>query len=456
MKLEKWQKDLISRGELYVVGGAVRDELMGAAAATEEVDYLVRGIPLEDLEAVLSKHGDVAFVGKSFGVFKFRPRGTAQEIDIGYPRTEVSTGPGHRDFDVEWNWDLGVEQDLGRRDFTMNAIALNLANGTIIDPHGGAKDIETKILRMVFPSAFREDPLRILRGIRFASRFGLLVEESTYGAMAESVPLVESLSPERIQDEFNKLLKQCEKPSEGFAMMHRMDILSRLFPELDRAYGVAQNEFHPDDVFWHSLKSCDAAQKTDLLVRWTALLHDLGKVDKKRVIEESGQSRVVFYGHETLGAQIAVDVLRRLRFSNEFIKRCSHLVENHMFLYRNEWNRGTVRRFIRRVGEGNLDDLFRLREADCLSRGMTEEVESIQALRVRIEEEMRDASAFKLADLEIDGEDVKTVLGLSEGPAIGRILQEIFERVLDDPNLNTREKLLKLLAQYLGSKDDRG
>jgi putative nucleotidyltransferase with HDIG domain len=454
MKLEKWQKDLMKRGELYVVGGAVRDGLMGAPELTEEVDYLVRGIRPEDLEEVLSKHGDIAFVGKSFGVFKFRHRGTRREIDIGYPRTEVSTGPGHRDFDVEWNWDLGIEKDLGRRDFTMNAIALNLSDGTMIDPYGGAKDIETRTLRMVFPLAFREDPLRILRGIRFASRFDLAIEKSTYRAMTEGVPLVDSISPERIQDEFNKLLKQCEKPSEGFAMMHRMAILPRIFPELDRSYGVAQNEFHPDDVFWHSLKSCDAAPRTDLLVRWAALLHDLGKVDKRRVIEENGQSRVVFYGHEALGAQIAVTLLRRLRFSNDFIQRCAHLIENHMFLYLSEWNRGTLRRFIRRVGEQNLDPLFRLREADCLSRGMTGEMESIQALRIRIDDELREASAFKLADLEVDGEDVKSVLGLSEGPAVGRILQQIFEQVLDDPSLNTREKLLELLGQYPRSNDE--
>jgi hypothetical protein len=162
----------------------------------------------------------------------------------------------------------------------------------------------------------------------------------------------------------------------------------------------------------------------------------------------------VFYGHEALGAQIAVTLLRRLRFSNDFIQRCAHLIENHMFLYLSEWNRGTLRRFIRRVGEQNLDPLFRLREADCLSRGMTGEMESIQALRIRIDDELREASAFKLADLEVDGEDVKSVLGLSEGPAVGRILQQIFEQVLDDPSLNTREKLLELLGQYPRSKDE--
>jgi poly(A) polymerase/tRNA nucleotidyltransferase (CCA-adding enzyme) len=453
MKTEKWQKALMTRGELFTVGGAVRDALIGEAHGSEEVDYLVRGIPPEELEAVLSKLGDVAFVGKSFGVYKFRPRGGRREIDIAYPRTEVSTGPGHRDFDVDWKWDLEIQVDLARRDFTMNAMAKNLADGTVIDPHGGAKDIQDRILRMVFPDAFREDPLRVLRGVRFAARFGLRIDPATYDAMVESSSLVGTLSLERVQDELNKLLVQCERPSEGLAMLHRMGLLSRLLPELERAHGVVQNEFHPDDVFWHSLKSCDAAPRSSLLVRWAALLHDLGKVEKKQVIDEGGERRVVFYGHETRGAEIAVEVLRRLRFSNDFIKRCARVVENHMFLYRAEWNRGTVRRFVRRVGEENLEDLLRLREADCLSRGMTGEIESIQSLRARIGEEIRDARALKIADLAIDGEDVKRALGMEEGPAVGRVLKEIFERVLDDPSLNKRERLLAILDGYRRRSD---
>ena len=450
MTVEQWQKEIMDRGELFCVGGVVRDDLLGLPSVDEDIDYLVRGLPPEELERILSAHGRVVFVGKSFGVYKFKPPTGKREIDIAYPRTEVSTGPGHRDFEVSWDWRLSVEADLGRRDFTINAIARNLADGRIVDPHGGAKDIEARVLRMVFPGAFREDPLRILRGVRFAARFSLRIEEDTDEAMKESAALVGTLSAERIQDELNKLLTQCERPSEGLSTMQRIGVMARILPELERSYGVTQNEFHPDDVFWHSLKSCDEVPRSNLVVRWAALLHDLGKVDKKQVIEEEGAAKVVFYGHETVSGGIAGEVLRRLKYGNDFVARCVHLVESHMFLYRKEWNRSTVRRFIQRVGEENLEDLFLLREADCLSRGMTEEVEELEDLRARVERERREAHAFKLADLAIDGNDVKTALGVVESPEIGRILQDLFETVLDDPALNTREKLIRLLGEKFG------
>ena len=450
MAIERWQMEIMERGELFRVGGAVRDELMRTASVDTEVDYLVRGIPPEELEAILSRYGRVVFVGKSFGVYKFKLGASATDIDIAYPRTEVSTGPGHRDFDVRWDWTLPVEADLGRRDFTINAIAKNLADGKIVDPHAGAKDIEDRVLRMVFPHAFGDDPLRILRGIRFAARFALRIEDATYEAMRKSAGLVENLSPERIQEEFTKLFAECKRPSEGLSTMQRSGVLAHLLPELDRAFGVEQNEFHTDDVFWHSLKSCDEVPQGNLVVRWAALLHDLGKVEKKQVVRDEEGEKVVFYGHETVSAGMAKDILGRLRYANEAVERCSHLVENHMFLYRRDWNRSTVRRFIRRVGQENLEDLFALREADCLSRGLTDEVENIADLRTRIEAELRESSALKLTDLAVDGDDVKTILGVGEGPEIGRVLQELLEMVLDDPSLNTREKLIGIVKRGRG------
>jgi putative nucleotidyltransferase with HDIG domain len=441
----------MEQGELFVVGGVVRDALIGAPAGDEDADYLVRGVPPEALERILAAHGRLAFVGKSFGVYKFRPPGKSRDIDIAYPRSEVSTGPGHREFEVDWDWRKPIEDDLGRRDFTINAMARNLRGGEIVDPCRGAEDIRDRVLRMVFPGAFREDPLRILRGIRFAARFSLRIEKETYAAMEESAPLVDTLSPERVQEEFTKLLTQCDRPSEGLSLMRWLGVMERLLPELARAHGIEQNEYHPDDVFWHSLRSCDAAPKKNLLVRWAALLHDVGKVDRKQTIEEDGKPKVIFYGHETESAAMAESVLKRLRYGNDFVRRCAHLIEMHMFLYRREWNRSTVRRFIGRVGEEHIGDLFVLRRADCLSRGMTGEVEELEDLRSRIETELREARAFKVSDLAIDGADVKDALGLPEGPEIGRILGELFENVVDDPSLNTREALLDELRRRYGS-----
>jgi poly(A) polymerase/tRNA nucleotidyltransferase (CCA-adding enzyme) len=447
MTFEDWQREIMERGELFRVGGAVRDALLGTPSIDKDVDYVVRAVPPEELEAILSRHGRVAFVGKSFGVYKFKTGAGDVDIDIAYPRTEVSTGPGHRDFDVRCDWMLPVEADLARRDFTINAIAESVADGRLVDPSGGRRDIEARILRMVFPEAFREDPLRILRGVRFAARFALRIDEDTFAAMKASENLVDTLSAERIQEELTKLLTQCDRPSEGFETMRRTGVLARVLPELDRAHGVAQNEYHTDDVFWHSVKSCDHAPRENLAVRWAALLHDLGKVDRKQVIPDETGERIVFYGHETAGARMAARVLERLRYSNEFVDRCSHLVENHMFLYQPEWNRSTVRRFIRRVGKENLGDLFALRAADCLSRGLTSELQNLEALRSRVDTELGESVALRVSDLAVDGDDVKQALGVGEGQVVGEVLRELLERVVDDPSLNTRETLLDIVRR---------
>jgi poly(A) polymerase/tRNA nucleotidyltransferase (CCA-adding enzyme) len=449
MILHDWQKTLLERGELYRIGGAVRDELMGLVTRAEDLDYLVRGISPAELEQVLSRYGRIVHVGKSFGVFKFRPEGEAVDFDIALPRREVSTGAGHREFDVVWDESLPIEADLRRRDFTMNAIAQEVDSGRLVDPFGGREDITARRLRMIFPEAFREDPLRILRGIRFAARFELDVESDTADAMRASVPMLATLSAERVQDELDKILVQCDRPSDAFAMMHAMGALALLLPEVERGIGVEQNEHHPDDVFWHSVRSCDEAPKGNTLLRWAALLHDLGKVDaKKTVTDEGGAPRVVFYGHEKQSADMAGAILNRLRYSNDFIRRCIHLVRHHMYHYRSEWNRATVRRFIRTVGEDNLEDMFELKRADWMSRGRADRLGEIDELRSRVREEIEARHALKIQELAIDGRDVMKMLGIAEGSRVGEILQEIFERVLEDPSLNERDILLELVATY--------
>lgn len=451
MTLQAWQRALIEHGELYRVGGAVRDEMMGLVQAEEDVDYLVSGIPPKKLEEILAPHGRVMFVGKAFGVYKFKPTGGTLEHDIAFPRRETSTGPGHRHFDVDWGEDVSLESDLGRRDFTMNAIAQNVADGRIVDLFGGRADIARKRLRMIFPEAFREDSLRILRGVRFAARFSLHIEAATFEAMRVATPLVKALSAERVQEELSKVLSQCVRPSEAFSTMHALGVLSIVLPELDRGFGVTQNEYHPDDVFWHSLKSCDEAPQENLLVRWAALLHDVGKIDAKRVVVENDSApRVVFYGHEEISGDVAEKVLTRLRYSNDFVDRCVHLIRLHMYYYQPEWNRATVRRFIRRVGEENLDDLFQLRRADLLSRGLAAQANEIEELRRRVFEEIEADHALRIEDLAIDGHDVMAALGLPAGRRVGAILKELFDKVIDNPSLNTRKTLIDMLGEYKG------
>ncbi|MFH1754154.1 MAG: HD domain-containing protein [Candidatus Latescibacterota bacterium] len=479
MPLANWQEDILKQGELYYVGGAVRDRLLGVESAAPDADYLVRGVPPEALERLLAEHGNVQLVGKSFGVYKFTPgckkrkahakaearksedpgpptedglkmphstqSHAKQTVDIAYPRKEACTGPGHRDFRVEFDWTLPIEADLERRDFTINAIAENIRDGTIVDPLHGADDLRQRLLRMVFPEAFEEDALRILRGARFKARFGLTLDSATREAMRRGVAHLAQLSPERVQEEFAKLLTQCGKPSTGFELLQDIGALDVVFPELARCAGVTQNEYHPDDVFVHSLKSCDCAPQDRLEVRWAALLHDLGKVDRKMTVEEQGKEpRVVFYGHEDEGVMITRRVLTRLRCSNALIDSVQHLVAHHMFDYTPDWSDAGVRRFIRKVGEEHLENLFLLREADCCSRGLTDSIAELRELKDRIKEQCHKDSAFKVTDLAVKGGDLMDALGIEQGKTIGRVLAELLEAVLADPSLNKKDQLIEL------------
>ena len=448
MALDKWQLELLGRGELYCVGGAIRDRLLDPGTAAHDTDYLVTRIPPPQLEELLKRLGSALLVGKSFGVYKFTPRGENVPYDIAYPRKEDSTGPGHRDFRVEFDWNLPVEADLGRRDFTINAIARNLRDGKVIDPCGGRADIEKRLLRMVFPAAFEDDPLRILRGVRFYARFALTIDEATRQAMEKNVELLGTLSAERIQEEFSKMFLQCAKPSIGLTLLHELGALKVIFPELDRCSGVTQNEYHPDDVFVHSLKSLDSAPQDMLAVRWAALLHDLGKVDCKQTVDDpkTGE-RIVFYGHEKESAGIAHRVLKRFRYGNAFVQHCESLVLNHMFDYKPEWSDATVRRFIRRIGEPNLPDQFCLREADCLSRDLLDSIAELAELKARVAGELEKKHALKVTDLAVDGRDLITHLNIPEGPAVGKILDELLEAVIAVPSLNTKDKLFELVRR---------
>jgi poly(A) polymerase/tRNA nucleotidyltransferase (CCA-adding enzyme) len=445
MTLSAWQEDIIRQGELYRVGGSVRDRLLGLDDIVD-TDYLVRGIEPAALESLLARHGRAVLVGKIFGVYHFTPAGEPA-CDIAFPRTEVSTGPGHRDFAIQTDWRLPVEADLRRRDFTINAIAERIPGNERIDPFGGASDLAARRLRMIFPEAFDEDPLRILRGARFAARFNMRVEESTGAAMKASAHLLSTVSAERVQEEFTKTLTQCDAPGDAFDILHRINGLSAVFPELERCVGVTQNEYHPDDVYWHTLKVCNAAPRTSLLVRWAALLHDLGKVDSKQIVHDDAGERVVFYGHEVISAQITERVLERLRYPRVFIAKCAHLVREHMYRYESAWKPATVRRFMARIGTENLDDLFALREADCRSRDLTEELAALEELRSRVQVELRERSGVHLKDLAVGGEDVMRELGLPPGPQVGAVLQRLFERVLESPELNQKTALLALMRE---------
>jgi tRNA nucleotidyltransferase/poly(A) polymerase len=455
-QLASWQRDILERGGLYLVGGSVRDAFL--VGAHKDLDFLVTGIAAEDLIVLLEKRGRVDVVGRSFGVVRFVPDEGGEQVDIALPRREVSTGSGHRDFAVDFDPSIPVEVDLGRRDFTMNAMAMEFASDRLIDPFGGLDDIRARRLRLVFPRAFREDPLRMLRAAQFAARFELSIEPETLRAMAEDAPLVASVSPERVQEEITKLLTLAERPSAGFFLMRDTGLLPHLFPELAKCDGVAQPiEFHRYDVLTHSLYACDAAPRANLAVRLAALLHDTGKADCRQEIfdEKQARTRVVFYGHEEVSRRDAAAVLGRLRYPRTLAERVDALIACHMFGYEPAWSDAAVRRLMSRVGVDAVGDLLALRRADQIATGYARDLDSTEELARRNDAEIARASAITVRDLAIDGDDVMRELGIAPGRRVGAILANLLDEVLEVPARNDRERLLARVRE-IASEDRAG
>jgi len=434
-----WLDALLEFGDVYEVGGSVRDQLLAMSGRRgKDRDYLVCGISLDDLQKRLRRFGTVNLVGKSFGVIKFQPRTEPGVIyDIALPRREQSTGSGHTDFTVDFDPHLPVEVDLGRRDFTINAIARHCATGNLVDPSGGAEDCQKRRLRMVFPRALEEDPLRILRGVQLAARMGLAIESDTYDAMHQSAAKITTISIERIAEELNKLMAQAPRPSVGLALLQELDILKLILPELEDTVDVDQpGGFHTYDVFIHTLHTIDACAPR-LRLRWAALLHDINK-PQCRVV---GDDKATFYGHESRGARTAKRVLKRLRYPHHFAEQVSVLVERHMFT--SEVGDKGLRRLIRRIGGDLIYDLLDLRRADVVAQGKGGCTDDIDELEQRIISEIAGRAPFGRSDLAIDGHDLTRDLGIPPGPEMGEILSQLLELVLDNPKDNTRAALLE-------------
>lgn len=381
-------------------------------------------------------------------------------------QVEVTTFRSESDY-VDGRWPSKVEfvsdidMDLGRRDFTINAMAMDLSSANfdvegdqewdIHDPFGGIADINSKLVRAVGTpiERFKEDGLRAFKACRLASQLDFEIEEETFKAIKQAIPVAKKVSMERIRDEFMKLLLNSPKPSKGIELMRESGLLNIFLPELLEGYGVEQKLYHADDVYWHSLKTCDLAPDS---VKLAALLHDIAK---PRTDMGNGH----FYGHDSVGADMVGDILKRMKFSKSEIERVKLLIRNHMFYYPHvegevekesmekliltQWSDSAVRRFLKRVGEENVDDLFKLRIADASSNPKTAfKPEEITELQKHISKVLQEDMALKITDLEIDGEDLKA-LGVEPGAKMGEILRKLLDMVIEDPLLNTKEKLLE-------------
>ncbi len=428
--------------QAHLVGGGVRDMLLGRPPA--DFDLATDARPEKVLE----------IFGRSFAIPTGLQHGTVTVLSGSDPATrrsvEVTTFrgegaylDGRRPSSVTYVSTL--DEDLSRRDFTMNAIALEPVTGAIADPFDGRADLARKLIRAVGDplARFREDGLRPMRAVRQAAQLGFEIEPATLDAIAPALDVFRKVSAERVRDELLKLLAS-PRPSVGLALMHRTGLLGEVLPELLEGVGCAQNRYHKHDVFGHTLAVVDAT-RGDAIVRLGALLHDVGK-PRARQPREGAPGEYSFFNHEYVGKDMADAIGRRLKLSTADRARVVAMVEHHMFFYKPEWSDGTVRRFVKRVGVDALGALFALREGDVLGRGFDEDPErELGELKRRIADVAASDAALRVTDLAINGQDVMRVLGVPPGREIGVVLERLLELVLDDPSLNTRETLEALL-----------
>lgn len=430
--------------EAFIVGGSVRDLLLGLNVS--DYDFATDARPEKVMKLFRRtvptglKHGTVTLLldGFSFEITTYRSDG--KYID------------GRRPADVTYS--DSIEEDVKRRDFTINGLAFDVVENSVIDHVGGVSDLEKGIIRTIGDphERFSEDGLRPFRACRFASRFNFEIEEKTFKAITDTLETASLVSSERVRDEIMKLL-ETEKPSAGFELMRESGLLDLVMPELAQTYRMEQNKYHMYDIYYHCLYSCDAGPESDPLIRLAALLHDIGKAPARRVGEDGDYT---FYNHEILGAKITKKIMKRLKFSNDQIERVGNLVTNHMFHYTEEWTDGAVRRFMRKVGMENIEDLFSLRLADRVGNGARNGLpRPIHTLKQRIQKVIDDENAITVKDLKINGHDIMNEFGISPGPAIGRILNELLEIVLDNPEANEREFLMDAARDIFDKEETR-
>ena len=440
--------------EAFVVGGCVRDSLMNKNP--EDWDLATNAEP-EKVQTLFKKKGFNCFYENDFGtvgvVLPDNPqRGFSNIIEITTYRTESAYSDNRRPDSVRWA--KTIEEDLSRRDFTSNAIAVRVDKDKveIIDPYGGREDIKKKIIRAVCDpeKRFNEDALRIFRAVRFATTLNFKIELETLKAIKKNASWIANISKERVRDELIKIIMS-ERAADGIELLRSTGILKYVIPELIDGYGVAQNKHHIYDCYWHNLLTLNYAAKKgfNLHVRMAGLLHDVAKPAVKR----GEGDNATFYNHEIVGAKMTRDILYRLKFSKKDIIKIVKLVRYHLFYYNvGEVSETSIRRLIRQVGKENMDDLLKLRMSDRVGSGVPKaEPYKLRHLKYLIDKVSQDPISVNL--LAVGGKDVMEILGQGPGPKVGWILNILLQQVLADPKKNKKEYLKKEITR-LGSLSD--
>lgn len=418
--------------EAFFVGGSVRNLLMNLPA--KDWDIATNATPQEVLKIFPN-----SFYDNMFGTVGV-PLENKEVVEITTYRSESEYKDRRHPEKIEWG--KTIEEDLKRRDFTMNAIALS-PDGEVIDPFDGQSDIKKKIIRSVGnpDERFSEDALRLMRAVRLASELDFNVEEKTFLSLKKSSQHLKEISAERIRIELLKVLAS-ERPSEGISLLIETGLMLYIIPELLEGINVSQERpgrHHTEDVLTHNILSLKFCPSENPIVRFATLIHDIGK---PRVEGQDEDGLVIFYNHEIIGAKLAWEICERLKFSKKEKEKISTLVRWHMFSVDDQITDAAVRRFIRRVGFENVKDVVDLRIGDRLGSG-TREAESwrLKKFKERVEKEMG-PKPFSMEDMAIDGNDVMKELSLKPGPEVGTILKRLFEEVDEDLSKNNKKYLL--------------
>jgi tRNA nucleotidyltransferase (CCA-adding enzyme) len=423
----------------FVVGGGVRDTMLNRPAPT---DWDIATSALPDKIKELFPAGQYE---NRFGTVTV-PLDDDLVAEITTFRRDHEYADHRRPDSVTYTDSL--DEDLARRDFTVNAIAWGRGSHDVqprlVDPTNGLPDLDARLIRAVGDPTMRfdEDGLRLLRAARFAAQLGFRVEAATLAGMRATAETVRWVSQERIGGELRRMVA-ANPPSTAFEVLADTGVLAFALPELAVQIGVAQDKVPGMDLWRHSLATLDAAAQIDTgneRLRLAAMVHDIGK--------PSTYADGHFVGHDTEGAKLAEALLARLAFPRREVERISVLVRHHMFNYETRWSAAAIRRFVRRVARDNVDDLLKLRAADNMGSGLPASAGKLDELRRRIDDELRSNPPLDLHDLAVRGDDLTSELDLKPGPQVGRLLERLLRLVIADPNQNRRDVLLARAREW--------
>lgn len=421
--------------QIYIVGGAVRDILMGREV--HDWDFTTDATP----DHILKIFPD-GFNNNQFGTVGLStPDGI---LEITTMRKEGNYSDSRHPDEVAWT--KNIEEDLARRDFTINAMAMD-QDHKIVDPFDGQSDLKNNLIKSVGDpqKRFQEDALRLMRAIRFATQLQFIIGPETFKAIQENADLIQNISWERIRDELFKILAT-DFPYEGVILLRTSGLLKFILPEIERCFGIVQEGPKHDrvyDIGEHSLLSLKECPSKDPVVRFATLIHDVGKPDTMNVQENNN---VTFYGHDVVGGRVAKQICDRLKFSNKQTEKVVTLVRFHMFTLDEHQTDSAIRRFITNISIENVDDMMALRVGDRLGGGTQKAVSwRMEEFRKRIDQVME--KPFSVKDLKVNGQDVMEILKIKPSRKVGEVLNQLFSEVQEDDTKNNREYLVARITE---------